>query len=633
MTLGLLMCPRDDPGVEEQLDDIVTMGILKQKEKLLREEEELDQEMEPVNEKMTHTDDRGPQNDMRKTTKHQSQTDQHVTDKLETSVLEDVTVTKQDAKGDNADQTLSANSDPSQPQKSRDEPSQTEHEQKGNLPFDMKSEREEDIQRDPQGQQDQREEMEDMSSKEEASSQSGGHIKVSETETSGNVISDWGEDYLWYIWNTFSIISMIRFIRKYLGKNSQMKQSEVRTSFPGTCVAAEVQLPDSDTLQNFHLKCAQVSSSKKWEDDFLEGFANDLVETMRTICDKNRSMVIEDCQMLDACNIIVPFTPREPHSFQCLLGNNQVNDLLPDMPVCGQIKVMEKKKIQNGCHCQSSDADDMVCLVHCENEKVKTEVADVCGGLLCSKNTPFLSKSQVSRWFQSTIKQAWAMISYKYEFELSIRYIDAPGALAVRLRSGKKINFSMNPVVRFNNAAHFYITPFSPNSLDTFWTLSLAVYEDQLLEHFSKRLPLNSCHIQTLEIALLLHKRQAALSGTSALKNFHFKTALMHLLLTKDSSQWKPNHAANRLRDLLYFMQTSLEKKCLHHVCIGNPLTQAVIQLPAAFVQAKPVNLFHPLVVHDCIYQNALMHFQEMLRNTHMLICDHVDQTLRKMQF
>ncbi|XP_071359530.1 inositol 1,4,5-trisphosphate receptor-interacting protein [Trachinotus anak] len=642
VALGLLTCPRDDPRVEEELDDIVTVVMQKHEEKLQREEEKLDQEMTPVSEKMTHTDDKGPQNDLKSITEEQNQFDQHVTDNYETSVLEDVTVTRQDSGEDYADQKLpegghfTANPDPSRPQKSRSESeialktSPADHEQKGNSQLDMRRQQGEDIQTEtirPQEQQRKPEEMEDFSSKEEASSLSEAHIKSSENETSEKVMTDWEEDFLWYIWNTLSIISMIRFFRKYLRKNSQMKQGETRT-FPGTCVAGEVPLPDSDTLQSFHSKYVEVSSNKKWrEDEFLEGFANHLVETMRTVCDRNGGMVIEDCQMLDACDIIVPFTPPEPYSFQCLLCNNQASDLLPDMPVCGKIKVVENKKIQNGCPCQSSDAgDDMVCLLHCENEKVKTKVTDVCDGTLCLKNTPFLSKSQVTRWFQSTIKQAWALISYKYEFELSIRKIDAPAALVVRFRSGKRVSFSMNPVVKFNTAAHFYITPCSPNNLDTFWTLSLSIYEDQLLERLSKRLPENSCHTRTLEIAQFLHKRQTALSGISALKDFHFKTALMHLLLTKDPSQWKPNYVSCRLRDLLEFMERSLEKKLLHHVFIGNPLSQNIIQLPTEFNQAKPVNLFHPLVVQDCIYRNALMHFQEMLRNTHMLIHDYVVQ-------
>uniref|UniRef100_A0A3Q3IN99 Uncharacterized protein n=1 Tax=Monopterus albus TaxID=43700 RepID=A0A3Q3IN99_MONAL len=425
----------------------------------------------------------------------------------------------------------------------------------------------------PQGQEEP-EERDVISSKERGAPLPEVYTKILENETSEKALADWEKDYLWYIWNMFSVISMIGFFRKYLGKKSQMKQDKVR-AFP--VITGKVQLPDSDTLQSFH------SKGGKWrEDEFLEGFANDLLEIVGT------------------CDITVHFNPPEPYTFQCLLWNNQASDLLPDMQLCGQIKVAESK-IQNGCHCQSSDAD-MVCLLHCDNEKIKTKMTISDG--LCVKNT-FLSTSQVTRWFQTTIKQAWAPISHKYEFELNIRYIDAPG-----------ICFNMNPVVKYNTDTHFYIAPCCPKNLDTLWTLSLTSYEDHLLEHLAKSLPENSCHIQTLEIACFLHKRQTSLSGSSALKDFHFKT-------------WKHNCVASRLQDLLDFMKGSLEKKLLHHVLIGNPLKQ-VIQLPTKFAQAKPLNLFHPLVVHKCIYRNAVMHFQEMLRNADMLIHDYYSDPLLK---
>lgn len=596
LALGLLTS--NHPRVEEW-DDITTVGMQKHEERLLRGGQKLDHEMAPVSEEM-------PLEDRRNIQSHH-----HVTEI--DKVLEDVTVTDQDPEQDGADH-KPPEGDPSWPQNSKSEPetalNTSQIENKGSLQLDMESK--EDPSR-PQGQQEKPEAQ--FSSEEQESPPSHLHTVTSENETSGKANTDWEEDYLWYLWNTLSIISMIRLFRKYMGNNSQMKPGETRT-----CTTAEVLLPDSDTLLRFHSKCIQVSSDKKWK-DFLEGFANDLLEAMRAVCDRNGGMVIDDFQMVDVCHIIVPFTPPDPYSFQCLLWNNQASDLQE----CGQIKLVENKKIQNGCPCQSPNSDDMVCLLHCESEKVNMKVTDACDGLLCTKNSPFLSKSQVSRWFQSTIKQAWEQISYKYEFELNIRYIGAPGALVVRFRSGKKISFSMNPVVKVNTDAHFFITPCSPNTLDTFWTLSLTNYEDRFLEHISKRLPVNSCHSQTLEIAHFLHKRQTALSGSCALKDFHFKTALMHLLLTKDPSQWKPRYVACRLRDLLAFMERSLEKKQLHHVLIGNPLTQRVIELPAEVAHAQTVNLFHPLVVHSCIYRNAVMHFQEMLRNAHMLINDYVE--------
>lgn len=590
VALGLLTCPRkDDPGVEEY-DEVASVAVLKHNERLLTEER-LDHETAPVSEEMTHADNRGSQENVKNI-----QSDQHVPEK-DVSVLEDVTVIHQDSEEDVTDDNspggghFIAYLDPSWPQNSQSDSAlktlETDHEQNAYLHLDKKS-------------------------------KEGKHTMTSENETS-EAIADWEGDCLLFIWNALSIISVIRFFRKYFGKESKIKGEETKA-----VAAADVRLPDSETLHRFHSKCIKVSSGTRWK-EFLEGFANDLMEAMRNVCNSNGGMVIEHFQIVDVCNIIVPFTPPDPYSFRCELMDNQASDLLPDMQVRGQIRLVENQKIQNGCHCQSPDLDDMVCLLHCKTEKVKREMKDVCDGLLCMKNSPFLSKTQVTRWFQSTIRRAWEQISHKYEFELNIRCIGAPGALIVRFRSGKKICFNFTPVVKVNADAHCFITHCSPDNFDTSWTLCLTNYEELFLDHISKHLPENSCHIQTLEIAVFLHKRQTALSGSSALKDFHFKIALMHLLLTKNPSEWEPKSVALRLRDLLAFMERSLKKKLLNHVLIGNPLKQRVIELPVEFTHAERVNLLYPLVVHDCIYRNAVTHFKEILTNADMLIHDYVE--------
>ncbi|XP_069021903.1 inositol 1,4,5-trisphosphate receptor-interacting protein [Embiotoca jacksoni] len=619
VALGLLLGPRDDPGVE-QWDDAVTQAVQEHEE---REEEKLDQEMAPVSNEMTNTDNKGPQDDIKNISREQNQSDHRVIEQERLPDL-DVTVTNEDLEADSDDDKLpgghfTAKLDPSLPQKHDSDPETTPKTHSQITPEQQGEDDHTDgVFRDPgkpPGRHDEPEQKEAFSSKEQEPPLSHGHTETSENETSEEAAAEWERDYLWYIWNIFSAISTIRFFLKYLRRNSPMTQ----VSRAVLLTVAGAPLPDVDTLQHFYTKCVEVSSEKKWREEFLEGFVNDLLDAMKAVCDKRGGMVIEDFQMVNGCDIIVPFTPPEQYSLEFLLSNHQTSDLLSNMQIGGQIKLAEN--IPNGCACQSSDADDMVCLLHCESETIK--IADGCDGLLCLKGTSFLSKSQVTRWFQSTVKHAWAMISHKYEFELNSRYVDAPSALVIRFRSGKKINFSLNPVVKFNTDAHFIIKPWSSNESDSFWTLSLSLYVDRLLDCLSKRLPENSCHIQTLEIACFLHKRQTTLTGSSALKEFHYKTALMHLLLSKDPSQWKPDNVADRLRDLLAFIERSLETKLLNHVLIGNPSVE-VIELPARFTKAKPVNLFHPLVVHNCIYINAVKHFQEVLQNAHTLIHDYV---------
>uniref|UniRef100_A0A8C7PYM6 Inositol 1,4,5-trisphosphate receptor-interacting protein n=1 Tax=Oncorhynchus mykiss TaxID=8022 RepID=A0A8C7PYM6_ONCMY len=331
----------------------------------------------------------------------------------------------------------------------------------------------------------------------------------------------------------------------------------------------------------------------------VEGFANDLLEAMRSMSDVEVGMVIEDFVVEGrisslVCDIIVPIAPLEPYSFPFQLG-------------CGRVKMVDGGVNQNGCPCHTAAIgyDDMLCLLCCDNEKVKVvKVTDVLDSALCSKHTPYLAKTQVTKWFQTTIRKAWGQISHKYEFELTFRNIDAPGALMVLFRSGKVIAFDMAPVVKLKDTeAYFTISPSTSttnNSLDTYWSLSLTTYEDHFLKYLAHHLPENSCHVHCLGIVAFLHKKQT------------------------EPSDWYPEHLASRLRDILHFLENSLQGRKLLHSFIGKPLVPSEIGLPAVFSDAEPVNLLHPLWVQNGSYTKTVKHLEEMLRNSSMLIQEYL---------
>ncbi|KAM8878586.1 inositol 1,4,5-trisphosphate receptor-interacting protein, partial [Spinachia spinachia] len=402
LALGLLTYPRDNKSGVEELEEITTNGLQKHEERLWLGGEKLDHQMAPVNGEMTHTDKRRPRDDTGNV-----QSDQHGVGKETMTALKSVTISLQDSEGEvvdhNSSQREHKNSDASRPQISKSDleatlkTSQMECELNGNVQVVKNRKQGEDRQSggsfadpsQPQGQQNDPEEKEMLGPKEQESAPSHRHAMTPENEASEDAAEREGV-YLWYMWNTLSILSMVRFFRKYLGKPSQMKQVETK-AFPAICTTAEVLLPDHDTLQKFHSKCFEGSSDKKLK-EFLEGFMKDLFAAMRAVCHNKGGMVIEDFQIVDACDIIVPINPPHPYSFQCRLWNSEPSDLLPDMQVYGQIKLVENEKIQNGCHCQSPDSEDMVCLLHSENESMRTKSTNIRDVLLCTNNSPFLSK-------------------------------------------------------------------------------------------------------------------------------------------------------------------------------------------------------------------------------------------------
>ncbi|TKS85722.1 Inositol 1,4,5-trisphosphate receptor-interacting protein [Collichthys lucidus] len=322
------------------------------------------------------------------------------------------------------------------------------------------------------------------------------------------------------------------------------------------------------------------------------------------------------------CDLIVPFSPPDPYSFQFHMWCSPSSDVPPGLQGCGKIKVTKFGENEKGCLCGSANmGDDMLCLLHSRNDTPKVDHSP--DELLCSRNTPFLAKDQVMKWFQISVTKAWGRISHKYDFEVTFRNLDAAGALTIRFRSGKVIMLNIIPVVQLEDTDAYFVSHF-PSDCDSppdpYWPLSFAVYEKNLLKHFAKRLPQNSCHLHCLQIVTFLHRKQTGLTGKSALTNYHLKTALLHLLLSKKPSVWGVESMEHRLRDLLSFLQRSLQEKRLHHVLIGNSKVPGDVQVPLIIRKAEPINLFRPLVLQRELHATTVRHFHEMLRNAPVLI-------------
>ncbi|XP_070833662.1 inositol 1,4,5-trisphosphate receptor-interacting protein [Chaetodon trifascialis] len=445
------------------------------------------------------------------------------------------------------------------------------------------------------------------------------------------------EGYSWYLWTavSFVIFFTIEMCRVDLADTEIRPVEEEDVFSESGSVTPRTVVLDKDVLSNFCDKCTYTSSHENWRvREFVEGFADDLLESLRSVCDRDADMEVGDfvgigsmfeswkvCKPL-VCDLIVPFSPPEPYSFQFHLWCSPPSDMPPDMQGCGKIKVTRVGENVEDCLCGSANlGEDMLCLLHSRNDALKVDHSP--DELLCSRNTPFLAKDQVMKWFQISVTKAWGRISHKYDFEVTFRNLDAAGALKIRFLSGKVIVLNIIPVVQLEDTDAYFVSHFPSDcdsSAEPYWPLSFAVYERNLLKRFSKRLPQNSCHLHCLQIVTFLHRKQTGLTGKSALTNYHVKTALLHLLLSKRPSAWGIESMEHRLRDVLSFMQRSLQEKRLHHVLIGNSKVPEDIQVPDIIRKAEPVNLFRPLVLQRELHAATVRHFHEMLRNAPVLI-------------
>ncbi|XP_069548881.1 inositol 1,4,5-trisphosphate receptor-interacting protein [Brachyistius frenatus] len=444
------------------------------------------------------------------------------------------------------------------------------------------------------------------------------------------------EGYSWYFWSAVSLVIFFTVEMCRVDADTEVRpvEDEDMLSESGS-ISPRTMALDKDILSSFCDKCTHTSAHENWRvREFVEGFADDLLESLRSARDREADMEVWDfvrigsmfeswkvCKPL-MCDLLVPFSPPDPHSFQYDLWCSPSSDVPPDMQGCGRIKVTRFGENEEGCLCGSANlGEDVLCLLHSRNDTLKVDHSP--DELLCSRNTHLLAKDQVMKWFQISVTKAWGRISHKYDFEVTFRNLDASGALKIRFRSGKVIVMNIIPVVQLENTDAYFVSHFPSDCgscPDPYWPLSLAVYERNLLKHFAKRLPQNSCHLHCLQIVTFLHRKQLGLTGESALTNYHLKTALLHLLLSKKPSAWGVRSLERRLQDVLSFLQRSLQEKRLNHALIGNSKVPKEVQLPEIIRKAEPVNLFRSLVLQRELHARTGRHFQEMLRNAPVLI-------------
>lgn len=445
--------------------------------------------------------------------------------------------------------------------------------------------------------------------------------------TQGKQSSDQEYTFTWYFWKTLSVISLLRFLKRFLGKGFKM-QKKVQCQN----ISSGISNIDNDTLISFHNQCVLVPPSHRWQTcEFVEGFVNDLLENVRKMSTAGSDMKFADFVGVGSlyeqwasrksiiCDIHIPIIPPKPYSFEFELLKKSST-----MQYFCKIKMVKGGASSTTCPCSNSslDDDDMLCLLHPENKKDDHMTEGYINDLLCEENSSYLAKTHVLKWFKTAIRKAWKEISHKYEFELIFQNRENPGSLKVRFRSGRVILFSLTPIVRFKDSEIHLIPDLSSTIFsDTHWPICFMRYEDTLLQHATKTLPDDACHIHCLQILSFLHKHQTGLTGPCGLKSYHLKNALLHLLMN-NSSSWDPEQMVLKLTDLLTFLFQKLEDKAFDHALVGNPLIPTEIGLPEEFRGGKPNNLFQPLLNEE-LYLKTKTHLLEMIRNMPVLIYEY----------
>ncbi|KAM6185711.1 inositol 1,4,5-trisphosphate receptor-interacting protein [Rhynchocyon petersi] len=446
-------------------------------------------------------------------------------------------------------------------------------------------------------------------------------------------------------WDLWSTLCMILFLMIEVWRQDHQDgpsaespgADEDELPAPGGAPLQGLALPDKATLGHFYERCIRGATADAARTrEFVEGVVDDLLEALRSLCDRDADMEVEDFIGVDSmyenwqvarplvCDLLVPFTPPEPYRFR--------PELRCSGPLgCqgyGQVRVARGDEDAPGCVCDKTKlGEDMLCLLHGKSGLAHpgAEMEE----LLCAQGSRYVDTTQVMTWFQTALTRAWQRIARKYDFDLAFGQLDTPGSLKIRFRSGKFMPFNLIPAIQCEDSDLYLVlhlprgpSQWSPAS-STDWPLSFAVYERHFLRVTSKALPEGACHLSCLQIASFLLSKQSRLTGPSGLSSYHLKTVLLHLLLTRQPADWAAARLDARLQELLRFLEKSLLEKKLYHFFIGNRRAPEAPGLPEAIRRAEPLNLFQPFVLQRGLYRQTVDSFYEMLKNAPALISEY----------
>uniref|UniRef100_M3Z9G4 Inositol 1,4,5-trisphosphate receptor-interacting protein n=1 Tax=Nomascus leucogenys TaxID=61853 RepID=M3Z9G4_NOMLE len=343
-------------------------------------------------------------------------------------------------------------------------------------------------------------------------------------------------------WDLWSTLCMILFLMIEVWRQDHQEGPSPEClggeedELPGLGGAAlqGLTLPNKATLGHFYERCIRGATADAARTrEFLEGFVDDLLEALRSLCNRDTDMEVEDFIGVDSmyenwqvdrpllCHLFVPFTPPEPYRFHPELWCSGRSVPL-DRQGYGQIKVVRADGDTLSCICGKTKlGEDMLCLLHGRNS-----MAPPCSNmenLLCATDSLYLDKMQVMKWFQTALTRAWHGIAHKYEFDLAFGQLDSPGSLKIKFRSGKFMPFNLIPVIQCDDSDLYFVShlPREPSegtpTSSTDWLLSFAVYERHFLRTTLKALPEGACHLSCLQIASFLLSKQSRLTGPSGL--------------------------------------------------------------------------------------------------------------------
>lgn len=437
-------------------------------------------------------------------------------------------------------------------------------------------------------------------------------------------------DGTWDGWPYVGVVILIFFgcCRRTIAKEPSDDSSTDSSSTTSTTSNGEEDFEDSDPepedyeskqkgLEAFyeqHIETGDMSSLC----DFVEMLMNDVLEESRD----QKVLLLENCigvgsafegwstEVSKTFCVLVPILPPKGHSFHIEMSDSE-----------GTSGKHGHISVEAECLCKREKLlGDVVCsLHHPEREMSQEEKSKSISHVLCTSS--HLDGEKTAQWFQALVSKAWDALGPKYNLSLTIQNSNKSCRLKLELQSRKEIFIDILLGVQQGDSLIFLITGEDPTDHlnGMVWRRSFAVQELLFFKWVSQRAPKDSCHLKCLQILIFFRESSVPDKKNPMLTNYHYKTCLMHLLLLGPLSSWEPEQIAQRLQDLLLYMNSALEEKYLEHFLIGNIALPIQIPLPKNLRSAVPFNLFEYLARSPVLHDEAINEFVQVVEQVRTL--------------
>ncbi|TFJ98830.1 basement membrane-specific heparan sulfate proteoglycan core protein-like [Platysternon megacephalum] len=402
--------------------------------------------------------------------------------------------------------------------------------------------------------------------------------------------------------------------------SSEEEEEDEAEAAPGGSCPRHPDFPDRAALEHFYEQHLQgVSADLASTCEFVVGLVNSLLEACRVLTYQTFLPQLENCigvasafegwcphRDAKAYRVLVPLLPPKGHSFRLELEN-----------AAGTLEKHGHVLVELECVCKREKLlGDVLCLLHHAEE----DLSDNKQGLLCTSS--HLDVGKTILWFHRLVGKAWALVAHNYSFQLTAQPSASSCKLRLAYESGRALSIEIILGVQWGDSLVFLASHGAetghPSS--TVWLETFAVQEMLFFQLVSRHAPQDRCHLKCLQILTHLKECRLPTLENRILTTYHFKTALMHLLLLVPLSEWGPEQLAQRLQDILSFLRRGLEEKRLYHFLIGNSALSSQIPVTKACRNAEPLNLFQHLALEPAAHAQATSEFLEVMEQVWALV-------------